>query len=181
MCIARRKFNEGITNSEEVVHRRVINNAEDIEFNVNYVYNLMEMEDLTFRVYLTVNAHDHISAFWDFQQEMKQMAKGLYNGDDGAETRISRLGSEWKSTLHKPRHRDEKKFQFDLDKVTKSECDEFVNRIEKVGAEVILIRETPNGYHVITNPFNYNKIDEWSSFYDELDTDGMVHVDRVKQ
>jgi len=46
------------------------------------------------------------------------------------------------------------------------------------GSVHIYTVETPNGYHIITLPFNYN---DWEPpvEYDDLDTVGMVHIARV--
>jgi len=177
MAIARRKFNRDVTNAEEVIHRRVLTDGEDVDVCVRELLGMMSVHDLHFRIYLTVNAHDTVSAYHSFMQEAIGWSEELYNGHEGVHTQMGRVSSEWKSVLHKPRHRVEQLFQFDYDDVTRDEIKTVVGELNGL-TEVRRVRETPNGYHVITEPFNYT---EWESpvEYDELDTDGMIFVAEV--
>lgn len=174
MAIARRKFNEGVTNSTEVVHRRILTEAEDVERNVADLLALLGRHDLHFRVYLTVNARNVVSAYYSFTQELVQYSADLHYGDDAVREKMALLNSEWKSTLHKPAHRDDELFLFDYDGITGTELASVIDSLDEQ-TFVHRTRETPNGFHVVTDPFRYT---QWESpvEYDEMDTDGMVHV-----
>ena len=179
MAIARRRFNEGISNSEEVVHRRIITKGDDIERQVGDLRALMSQHDLHFRLYLTVNSRDLVSSLFDFQQDISSMIESLYNGDEDELQRVQRLGSEWKSAAHAPENSNESMFLFDLDDVSQAEMKEFKSRLRK-HTSIHVTRETPNGYHIITAPFNYNDLSETATeAYDDLDRDGMVYVATV--
>jgi len=174
MAIARRKFNEDVTNSSEVIHRRVITDRGDVEVLVRELVAMIGVHDLNFRLYLTVNAHDTVSAYHAFVEEAVSWSKQLVSGHAGVHKQIDRMGSEWKSVLHKPEHRLRQRFLFDYDEVTEDEIAEVASELMTV-TTVHTVRETPNGYHVVTDPFNYT---DWESpvEYDEMDTDGMIHV-----
>jgi len=176
MAISRRKHNESVSNSEENIHRKIVTTDEEVEYNIKTLYGLMDRDNLNYRLYLTINARSITSSFFDFQQELASMSRSLFNGDEGTVTRIERLSSEWKSTLHNPSNRVEKNFLFDVD----GSNEQKVKLINKISSEtnVLLWRSSPNGYHVITEPFNYTSLDI-DHLYDELDTDGMVHVDEI--
>jgi hypothetical protein len=176
MAISRRKFNEDVTNGQENVHRRIVSSEEEVEYNIKHLYSMMQQNDLKYRLYLTVNPRSLRSAFFQFQSKLASMSEELFNGDNGTMTRIERLGSEWKSTLHDPSNRVTKNFQFDVDG-SKKECEDLLELLN-FNTEVLLTRETPNGYHIVTEPFNYTELSgEW--LYDDMDTDGMVHVAEV--
>jgi len=177
MCFSRRKFNPDITNSQEIIHRRVLTAEDQVEDQLADLYALMNRHELHFRLYLTVNARDTVSTYYGFIQEMMDRSEQLYNGDDGAHTVIERMGSEWKSTLHKEAHKDDQYFHFDLDDVTNSEAMRFKNQCNDV-SDVVGQFQSPNGWHVITEPFNYTT---WTPIveYDEMDTDGMIHIDEI--
>lgn len=173
MAISRRKFNEDVTNSQEKIHRRIVSSEQEVEYNIKHLFSMMQQNDLKYRLYLTVNPRSLTSAFFQFQSKLASMSEELFNGDDGTITRIERLGSEWKSTLHDPSNRATKNFQFDVD--GSRYAFEKLLEILAANTEILLTQETPNGFHIITQPFNHTEI-EADYLYDEMDTDGMVHV-----
>lgn len=177
MAIARRKFNPEISNSNEIVHRRILTCEEDISGQVDDILALINRHELNFRIYLTVNPRDIVSAYHAFVQELVSWSESLYNGDSGVHTKMERISSEWKSTLHKQEHKADSLFLFDVDDVTEEKAWEFYRKLSEE-TDVVRFVETPNGYHFISEPFNYT---QWSApvEYDELDTDGMVHVTEI--
>lgn len=177
MAIARRKFNPDISNSNEIVHRRVITCEDDIDDQIDDLLALTSRHNLNFRIYLTVNPRDTVSAYHAFVQDLVSWSEAMHNGDDGVLTRMGRINSEWKSTLHSPDHKADSLFQFDVDDVTEKEAWDFH---KDVGEETTVVGfvKTPNGYHIMTKPFNYT---DWEPTvaYDELDTDGMLHIAEI--
>lgn len=174
MAIARRKFNRHISNSSEVIHRRVLTEDEDVPEQVADLMAMIDRHDLHFRLYLTVNAHDTVSAYHSFVQEAVGWSEELHNGHEGVKTKFGRVSSEWKSVLHSPEHRVDQHFLFDLDDVTEEEACRFEQAATDV-TDVVGWKQTPNGYHIVTRPFDYTT---WEPpvEYDEMDTDGMVNV-----
>jgi hypothetical protein len=178
MAIARKKFNEDITNTEEVVHRRVISDDEQIEEQVGDLLAMMERRDLSFRLYLTVNARDVVRAYHFFFEKMVSWSQELHDGHDPAIEKMGRLSSEWKSVLHAPGSRDECFFLFDVDDVSEEEGWRFERALDE-HTDVKGYAVTPNGYHFVTETFNYEEF-EPPVEYDELDTDGMIHIAEIQ-
>lgn len=178
MAIARRNQNEELTHNSEVVYRRVIRNKTDISRQYDELKSLIEGEPYTFRLYLTVNARSILDAYFRFQDELNGWSQDYIRGDDAAIEKMGDVGSRWISALHHPSVKDDSYFQFDLDDVTEEEATEFIHGLPD-GTAKQWFQETPNGYHVISMPFNYT---EWDPpvEYDSLDADGMVFLEECE-
>lgn len=184
MMFARRKYNEELTNNTEIIKRRVTTSAEETERALEELTAIAESYDYNFRLYATVNARSIENAYFDFADDVMSWGLLMARGDDDITNKMGRVDHEWQSTLHKPRNAADSYFQFDLDNISADELRDFNNSLPRQdgGApgdltESVLEQafETPNGYHVLTQPFNYT---EWESpvEYDSLDTDGMFHL-----
>ncbi|WP_247730906.1 hypothetical protein [Halovivax limisalsi] len=178
MAIARRAHNDDLTHRGEVVYRRVLCDVDDVQDQYDDLRALVARHDYTFRIYLSVNARNTLDAYFDFREEMNGWIHDLVAGDDHAIPKLGKVDSYWKSALHSPEARDDRCFQFDVDDVTDAEIDAFTDALDSQ-TTVLLTRETPNGYHVLTEPFDYTA---WEPpvAYDDLDTDGQLFVEEIE-
>jgi len=179
MLIARRKFNEELTNSQEIIHRRVLTEEADIEEQINDLRALASAHDYNFRLYLTVNARDTRGAYHGLMKRMTDWSEELLNGHRDTKEKLGRISSEWKSELHAPENKMDSFFLFDYDDVTMEDLHDSGTTASLLEETTILKEQTtPHGCHIITRPFNYT---EWESpiEYDELDTDGMLHLEEL--
>ncbi|MDQ2052750.1 hypothetical protein RBH26_20105 [Natronolimnohabitans sp. A-GB9] len=128
-----------------------------------------------FRIYLSANARNTLDAYFNFREEMDGWIRDLFYGDEHAAEKLSRVDSYWKSALHRPDARDDWYFLFDLDDISDLERDEF---LAKLSTDVHATITTPNGYHVVTEPFNYTDWDPPVE-YDDLDTGGQLFIDEI--
>lgn len=178
MIIARRKFNEDLTHNSEIVHRRVITTKQDIGRCYRDLLALTDRYDNHFRLYLTVNARDTLDGYFNFRVDMDKWIRDHTYGDENAEPKFARVGSRWKSALHRPESKADSYFLFDLDDVKDVEFGRFCSELENQ-TDIQTTRQTPNGYHVICDPFNYT---EWEPpvAYDDLDTDGQVFIEEIE-
>ena len=95
MGIARRAHNPSISNSEEITHRRLITDTDRIERQYAELQALMRQhEGLTVRLYLSINARDRMTAYFDFRDQLNEWTRRLFNGDDGIVAKLARLDSE---------------------------------------------------------------------------------------
>lgn len=179
MAIARRKHNEELTHNSEVVYREVLRDEQDIQRKYDDLCALIGNHDYTFRIYLTVNARNTLDGYFNFQEEMNGWSRDLIRGDEHAAAKMGEVGSRWISALHRPAAKDDSYFQFDVDGVSVEGMRKFVESLEDE-TEVLMGRETPNGYHILTEPFNYPN---WEPpvVYDDLDTDGQLFIEEVEQ
>lgn len=184
MGIARPKCNEDITNSNKKQYRMVLTSEEEIEESIKDLFALMSRHNLYWRIYLSVNARNLLKGYFNLREKMNNWSRKIIEGDEESKEKLKYISSKWKSSLHQPQAKANDYFHFDLDDITEKECELFIESLPKQdGSEATTINEsifkykqkTPNGYHIITEPFNYN---DWSSpiEYDCLDTDGELHI-----
>ena len=175
MAVARKTHNDGLTNGTEPVYREVIHNADDAAGKYEDIRARCERRPYEWRVYVTANARDPQAAYFNFRDRMNGWSQRLVDGDDGVDGKLANVAGEWVSELHRPQSAATSYFTFDLDNVTENGVEAFTDALPR---EHVTVRESPNGYHVVTEPFEYP---DWDApiAYDDLDTDGQVHVDRI--
>lgn len=179
MAIARKKENPDITSSGEIVFREVVNDEEDLERKIEKLRsscrNYGEAEK--FRLYLGVNARNVMDCYFNFRSRMNDWMQHRFNGHEGSKRKFKRVDSHWKSELQRPSSRDETYFIWDLDDVTRQEKNEFVDDLP---VDPELVQETPNGYHVVTDTFNYKHDLETEIEY-ERKNDGMLFLEYISK
>jgi len=176
MAVARKTHNDDVTNNSEPVYREVIHNYDDAARAYEDIRVRCERRPYEWRIYVTANPRDVQTAYFNFRDRMNKWSKRLVNGDSSVEGKLGNVAGEWVSELHRPQSAATSYFTFDLDGVTGDDVDAFVDALPR---ECVATQESPNGYHVVTEPFEYP---EWDSpvEYDSLDTDGQVHVAQIK-
>jgi len=177
IAIARKAHNDDLTNAGEIVHRRIVTGRQDVQSTTREVHTLAEADKKhTYRYYLTVNARDLEQAFGNFLQEQTKWLTDAVRGDDPSRGKMRNVAGEWKSEVHRPRNKCDSYFQFDLDSDRQTDLDTLASSL---GGETTVrnIVETPNGWHILTEPFEYPA---WEPpvKYDDLDTDGQLYVGR---
>lgn len=179
MAIARKKENPSVTSSSEPVFREVIKDEDDIRRKVEKLESTIKNyrddsgQQLNFRLYVNANARNTVKAYFNFRERMNGWVKDRMYGQESTARKFKQVDSHWKSELQKPESRDETRFVFDLDDVTEAEETRFVEQVRDFVDDVREV-ETPNGYHVVTRPFNYNDLETEVEY--ELKTDGMIFL-----
>jgi len=170
MAIARDRENPGL--EDEPKARRIITSKDDIDAQLSELRRIFMRDDYEYRLYLTVNARDTIKTYFNFMEVMQSWMKDKFYGQEGVDSKFASVNSEWKSELHRPRNKDDSKFVFDYDE--SDAVGDFREALVSQGACVRQTFESPNGYHIITDAFNYTEF-EYEADY-EVKTDGMVFV-----
>jgi len=176
-AVARSKHNEHISNAEEVIYRTALTPESDITKEYHDMVAQINRHDLEFRMYLTVNARDTMQAGAGLQDNMVSWFRELLNGHDEHREKFNHVDSRWLSKLHSSECKDDNYFQIDCDG-SKADANALIDDlIENIEVDVNAFK-TPNGYHILTEPFNYT---EWEPpvEYDELDTDGQLHIEQI--
>lgn len=157
---ARRKENEDIDASKLPNFSRVIDTSDELVSVFNEfcalldAYELQTGEQPQFRMYLTVNARSSQKAFYNLQDDLLRMNERLMNGHNGTQSRIQRLDTVWRSTVHSSEQKIDGRFLFDIDVDTMETAARFRDALAEETTIIEQI-ETPNGYHIITEKFNY--------------------------
>ena len=163
-AVARTKENPELTSSTEVVFREVITSKQNIRRKYEKLRSAadqypIDVDDrLTFRLYITVNPRNTLDAYFNFRQRMNSWVKDQINGDEAAMEKFKQVDRYWKSELQKPEAREKTLFLFDLDDVNEDSFNGMRSSLVE-HAPICTWQETPNGYHIITEPFNYNELE----------------------
>lgn len=173
LAIARTKENEQHSSNTEPTMREVVDNEQDLVSKMEQLDHAAKRSDSRFRLYLSANPRDAMKAFFQFRSEMDEWLQMRLNGNEGVKKKFKRIDSEFKSVLQKNECKDETNFIFDLDEVSEQEMNDLKSDLEGF-TEIRLVQETPNGFHVVSRPFNYNELETEVEY--ELKKDGMIFV-----
>ena len=157
--IARKKDNENITNSQEVVFREVIKKEDNIEKKYNKLITQCKSHKpkLNFYVYISANGRDVRKGYMTFKADLLTYEKEMMFGTD-CHNQLKRIDAIWLSAIMKPQSRSLENKRFMLDVDTKNLAQ--LKRLNSCLAEVVdnvddvLIQETVNGHHYVAPPFN---------------------------
>ena len=186
MAIARTRENPQLTSNSEVVFREVLKTEKDVRRKYNKLactvekYRDDDRNPLTFRLYLTVNARNTQKAYFNFLDRMNSWAQDMVRGDEAVDQKLKRIDQYWKSELQRDSSKDDSRFLIDVD--TKDiDAGDLKHRLSTY-TEVLQLRETPNGYHLITEPFRYPDMAYLQDHDDiEVETDRMLFIECLSE
>lgn len=173
LAIARSKENSEYSSNTEPTMREIVEDEKGLEKKMEKLDHAAKSSDSDFRLYLSANSRNCMKAFFQLRSEMDEWLQMRMNGNEGVKKKFKHLDSEFKSVLQKNECKDESNFIFDLDEISKEDMEILKKDIEEF-SDVRLVQETPNGFHVVTRPFNYNELDSEVDY--ELKKDGMIFV-----
>lgn len=131
-------------------------------------------EQVAFRLSFTVIPRNPWDAYFHFRKRMNRWADDQIRGDDTVHQKLKRVDRYWYSKLQKPGARDESRFLFDIDDISEHELRRLHATLEAQTA-VVVCEETPNGYHIVTAPFNHTALETDVEY--ELKTDGLLFLE----
>lgn len=181
-AMARPKENENISHGSIPMFREIITSEEKIRQKYARLkalannYTPEEGGDLEFRLYITANARDTEKSMHIFQKQLIDMKHKISNGHEHTRDKIKRLDKEWESTLQSDGNKEDNYFIIDIDSDSKDLYERAAKSLERE-TTILHSTRTPNGYHIITEPFNYP---EWEGLsWDEeieIKTDGLTFI-----
>jgi hypothetical protein len=173
LVIARAKENEETSHNDVPTIRTVVEDAAGLERAIEELDHATRRFDERFRLYLTANARDALAATFVLRSRMDDWLEGRIHGDDGISAKFKRVDSEFKSVLQSDRCGTDSNFIFDLDDASATEAEQLQADLAP-HTTIEMVRETPNGYHVVTAPFNYTELSTPVEY--EHKTDGLVFL-----
>jgi len=171
VAIARAKENSTTSERNWPTIREVVTDSEELPETVAQLAHATRRFDATYRLYLTVNARDALAATFDLRRRMDDWLEMRLHGNEDVAAKFTRVDSEYKSVLQSDTCADDSYFIFDLDDATRAEADRLESALA-AETTVRLVCETPNGYHVVTEPFDYTAFGTDVAY--ELKTDGLL-------
>jgi len=157
LAIARSKENDNIQATDQPTIRKIIEDRDELENKIEQLKQATSRFDNEYRLYATINGRNARDALHLLQKEsLDWLRKSEKSGQ--TPTKIKRIDHEWKSILQRDECRDEKRFLWDID-------DPSEEALKEIRASLsdhrIMTLQTPNGWHIITDPFNFTAIDEF--------------------
>ena len=144
LAVRRSKENEGQTHKDELCFREIIRGTQ--QDTINKIKARISNLPGTWRLYQTVNARDTAKATRMLMHELL----------DNFNEHHWRVDSLYKKMLLQTFCRKTKRFMLDLD--DKSKVFEVKRLLESYKVNELMYLETPNGYHIIVEPFNLNEV-----------------------
>jgi len=176
LAIARAKENPETEASARPVVREVVGDADELRETVARLDHAAARFDQRCRLYLTVNARDALAATFELRRRMDDWLEMRLHGNEEVAAKFKRVDSEYRSVLQSDSCRDDSNFVFDLDDASPAEAERLKSDLA-ARTTVRLVRETPNGYHVVTAPFDYTAFESDVAY--ELKTDGLLFLSYV--
>ena len=162
LALKRKKDND--TDFSKKVFRWVIR---DYDKDLFILESIISNWKGVWRIYKTVNARDPKKA-------KNLLTHKLIDMEDGNESRIDSL---WKTCLLQPSSRvKERKFLVDID--DEKLLDEVQKRLNEKGVLQYQVVKTPNGWHIVTSPFDKRIFNDLKDV--EVKTDGYVFVKKIE-
>jgi hypothetical protein len=183
-AMARPKENESITSDSQPIFREIVTREEKLRSKYSQVNALANNyipesgEDLTFRLYISANARDVEKSFFLFQKALVDLQKKISSGHEQSREKIKRLDKEWESTLQGEGNKVDNYFIIDVDADYTQAYTDTMKLLDPV-TEIRTTIKTPNGYHIITEPFNYPAVDGIAEDEVEVKTDGLMFLTRL--
>lgn len=176
LAIARSKENEQHSSNTEPTMREVVKEEKELEREIKQLEHTARGFDSRFRLYISANARNALKASFKLRSEMDGWLEMQLSGNEGVKKKFKKIDSEFKSVLQKNECKDGSNFIFDLDDADRDDLEQLKEDIDKL-TSIKLTQETPNGFHVVTESFNYNELDTEVDY--ELKKDGMIFLDYI--
>jgi hypothetical protein len=187
--IARKKNNPGLSGSETVLATMAVKDREAYPFTLEVCRAVAKVSGLKCYIYITVNARNPMAAYRIFKMKMAECEGDALDGDvswgDGPEQffkTVRNLDRIWISCLNKPDARGQKNYLIDVD----SKDPEVIEKVKQglanwstkgYNVEILLKKETLNGYHLVTIPFPVDLFKDMKNV--EVKTDGLLFLEAV--
>lgn len=200
IAIARKRDNEGLTNSTEIVFREIVNSEEQFDKKYDRLIKVIEKDSHNFKLYITFNPRSILKAYNLMKQKFLMWDNDLYtlSYDHRYHTinRIGRIHYEWISCLSKQEAIYKKNyFMLDVDeKLNEKALITLNNRVKRyctlkgvngdiikstiVNKEEIKTFSTQNGYHILLPICDTRKLMEKlkEKYVVELKRDALVCI-----
>lgn len=183
LAVSRKKDTPEITNSQEIVFREVIKSEKDIAKKYLKVktmcqtYQDEEGKKYPFYIYVSLNARDSLKATFELMKKINLWTEEALRGVDRSQFFKKVYGHFYSTLMYRTcKSKHTKYFMFDLDDKSIIE-----NVLEEIGENVVMVKETRNGYHIKTKAFDTRSIMELFKDSElEIKRDGQLFVEYIK-
>lgn len=168
MLIHRNK--DGSTWKNRHVDMRIARDWPEFEKELAILEQKMWSSSLNLRIYCTVNPRSMNKAIREFKRQQADMD---YNSEDIRDEFYIKMKNRFIGCLMKPSCKESTIFKFDIDSPDIMDCYKFEGVLSNY-TTIITTRQTPNGWHIFTEPFNHTKVEKGDI---EFQPDSMILLD----
>jgi hypothetical protein len=171
LAMARAKENPEMDSTPVI--RKIVREKSELRRKIAELDHAVERFPETYRLYLTANPRDTTKALFRLRGRTDDWLESRLHGDEEIVRKFGRVDSEFKSILQQDACKAETNFVFDVDELSDGDVTEVLEAL-RAETDVQLVRETPNGFHIVTAPFDYTGFDH--DAVDECKTDGLLFL-----
>jgi hypothetical protein len=133
---------------EQFMRRLVIRKPSEIEECYDEIRLLANRQGTTYRMYVSLNSRDSVSAFFHFQQKLAENGYGLARQLNDALVWSKKVHSKWKTELAQRRNRGTKRILFDIDENDDVLFSNILTRLAEQEIKVYVSRPTVSGFAI---------------------------------
>lgn len=161
--------------SKSFLRRLVLVKPDDVQTCYQEIKTLTNDANTIYRMYVSLNSRNVINALFNMQKKLIEIGMGLAKGQDDALQLSKKVGSLWKTELAQKSCRGTKRFLIDFDSQDKVELEGVLAWCED-HTEIIALRETVTGYHIVINACDTRDLLKRHKHID-LQRDSMVFIE----
>jgi hypothetical protein len=182
MVLARPKNNPTVTKAARVFIREPVRSIESYQDKLDKCRTEAKRIGLKMYIYVSVNARNTVNGYENFKKVITEYECQALHGKEDFKDPLTRIDKLWYSSLMKPNARATKYFLVDIDTKDASTLQavrDVINGWEVKGntAQILIEKETRNGYHFVTSPFDVRIIKDIENV--EVKTDGLLYLDCI--
>lgn len=155
MGLSRPKNNKSVGKKDRVFYRYPVNSADSYRETLERMEADCVRTGLKMYVYVSVNSRDTTKAFEHFNiLKAKYEAEARRGKPANLNKLYTKMDKVWYGVCMKPHARGSKYFLVDIDNKTPELREKIAKILSTNGYEVLVEKETRNGFHWITKPFD---------------------------
>ena len=177
MLCQRNKEGRPTNKTDRASIRKISKNSKEFFEILNEFQAVKEESAEPLRIYSCVNKRDIKKAIRNFKQE--QLDADYYDEENKYGFYFD-IKNRWLSSLMKQNCRAETKFLIDIDNVVFNKLeknpypDKVVEHLKELEIKIVVVYQTKNGFHIITEPFNPNL---FNNDFGEVKKDALLLID----
>jgi len=172
IAIQRKKENKEVCWKDRHVKTLFSKSEEEFDEKFEKLDKFCDTQDGSFRIYSSVNSRNLKKSVRKFKSDQLDVD---YADETSFENFYFNIKSKFISCLMRPENRNETIFKFDVDTKDNKINSEIESLLLK-NTELITRRETKNGFHYFSKPFNYTVLNQSLVYCENVDfsKDGLV-------
>jgi len=182
MVLTRPKNNPGVTKASRVFIREPVRSLESYPDKLEKCRAEAKRIGFKMYIYVSVNARNTINGYENFKKTITEYECQALHGKEDFKDPLKRIDKLWYSSMMQPNARATKYFIVDIDTKDNSVLQNVRNiinnwNVKEHTSQILLEKETRNGYHFVTTPFDVRILSAVNNV--EVKTDGLLFLEAI--